>query len=248
MLERVQELPEGVDGIRARGEITKQDYENVVAPLLDAARREGRRIRLLYQFGPEFERFTAAGAWEDVRIGIQYLRLFERCAIVSDVGWIRDASQLVGTMMPCPVRIFGNHEWQEALDWLGKSAEGSRLSHRLLSEEGVLILEPEGALRSEDIEAIAMTVDPWIEAHGALRGVVVHARAFPGWENLSSFLRHLRFLRDYQRKVGRVALAADGKLAALTPKLAEHFVSAEVKHFAFTDLEAAVAWAAAERS
>ena len=30
---------------------------------------------------------------------MKYLRMFERCAIVSDVTWIREASQLFGAMM-----------------------------------------------------------------------------------------------------------------------------------------------------
>lgn len=246
MIERLQQLPAGIDGLRAQGRITKEDYERVVEPLLDGARREGRRIRLLYQFGPEFEGFTAGAAWEDTRIGFQYLRLFERCAIVSDVGWLREASRLVGTMMPCPVRIFGNKEWKEAVSWISSPMEGT-LPHRLLEPEGVLILEPERALRREDFEAVAMTVDPWVEAHGPLRGVVLHARSFPGWENLGSFLRHLRFLGDFHRKVGRVALAADSKLAELLPKLAENFVAAEVKHFGYDQLDAAVEWARTER-
>jgi hypothetical protein len=45
-----------------------------------------------------------------------------------------------------------------------------------------------------------------------------------------------------------VALAAHGELAELAPRLAEHFVAAEVKHFEFTELEAAIAWAKAGRS
>ena len=248
MLERVQELPAGVDGLRARGKVTKQDYEDVVSPVLDEARRAGRRIRFLYHLGPEFEGFTAGGAWEDARIGMRYLRLFERCAIVSDVGWIREASRLMGTLMPCPVRIFGNGEWEAAVTWLSGPAESPPVPHRLLLEDGVLVLEPERPLRRADFDAIAMTVDPWIEAHGRLRGVVVHAKTFPGWEDLGSFFRHLQFFRDHHRKVGRVALAADGKLAALLPRLGEHFVAAEVKHFPFAELEAAIAWAKAERA
>ena len=57
-------------------------------------------------------------------------------------------------------------------------------------------------------------------------------------------LRHLRFVRDHHRKVRRVALAADSRLAELAPRLAEHFVHAEIKNFGYDDLDAAVVWAA----
>ncbi|HXJ83683.1 MAG TPA: STAS/SEC14 domain-containing protein, partial [Candidatus Methylomirabilis sp.] len=83
----------------------------------------------------------------------------------------------------------------------------------------------------------------WIEAHGELRGLVVHAREFPGWENLESLVRHLRFVRDHHRSVRRVAVSAGGKLAALAPRLAEHFVKAELQHFGYDELDRAIAWA-----
>jgi SpoIIAA-like len=245
MLERLPELPAGIDGLCASGKVTQEDYEKVVLPLLEEARREGRRIRFLYHFGPAFTGFTAEAAWEDARLGLQYLRLFERCAIVSDIGWIREASRITGAMLPCPVKVFGNEEWQEALAWLSAPVSASAVSYRLLPEAGVLIVEPKGALKAEDFDAVALAVDPWIEAHGALRGLVVHAREFPGWENFGSFLRHLRFVRDHHRKVRRVALAADGKVAELIPKLADHFVNAELKQFAYDQFENAIAWASA---
>ena len=68
------------------------------------------------------------------------------------------------------------------------------------------------ALHGQDFDALALTVDPWIEANGELNGVVVHVRAFPGWENIGSLVRHVQFVRDYHRKVERIALAADGAL------------------------------------
>ncbi len=72
---------------------------------------------------------------------------------------------------------------------------------------------------------------------------MIHAREFPGWENLGSLWRHLRFVRDHHRKVKRFALAADTKLASLAASLAEHFGQAEVKRFPYEELEAATAWA-----
>jgi len=246
MIERLTDLPAGIDGLRAKGKITREDYDSVVQPLLDEARSQGRRIRFLYHFGPEFEGVTAGGAWEDARLGLRYLRLFERCAIVSDVGWIREASRLVGAMMPCPVKVFGNAEWQDALAWLTAPSAGGGVAHRLLSESGVLVVEPTGPLRAEDFDVLAMVVDPWIEAHGELRGLVVHAREFPGWENLGSLVRHLRFVRDHHCSVRRVALSAGGQLATLAPGLAEHFVKAELRHFGYEELDRAIAWASGD--
>jgi hypothetical protein len=90
---------------------------------------------------------------------------------------------------------------------------------------------------------LAFTADSWIETHGSLAGLVIHAREFPGWENLGSFLRHVSFVRDHHRKIKRVALAADSKLASLAPMIAEHFVQAEVKSFRYDEYQRAITWA-----
>jgi hypothetical protein len=85
----------------------------------------------------------------------------------------------------------------------------------------------------------------WLRSlpHGDLQAIVIHAREFPGWENLGSFLRHVRFVRDRHRKVRRVALAADGEFLHLAPRIADHFVQAEVRSFGYDELQEAIAWA-----
>ncbi len=243
MLERMQDLPAGIYGVRATGKVSKEDYDRIVAPLLEEARREGRRIRFLYHFAPGFAGFTASGAWEDAEIGLRYLRLFERCAIVSDKDWIRGASRVVGTLLPCPVRVFRDIERDDAVAWLAAPAAAAQLDHRLIPDRDVLVVEPHGRLTVEDFDAIAVTVDPWIEAGHELHGIVVHSREFPGWETVGSFLRHLQFVRNHHRRIRRVALAADGKMAKLAPALVETFVGAEIRHFGYGELERAIDWA-----
>jgi hypothetical protein len=243
MLEPVQNLPAGIIGIRASGTVTRDDYDTVFRPLLQRAHGEGRRVRLLYVFAPEFKGFTVGAGLEDVRLGFKYLRLFERCAVVTDLSWIGEGTQLLGTMVPFPVRVFGSVDQQAALQWLTTPLDDT-IAHRLLADVGVLVVEPTRPLRAEDFDALSSTVDPWIEAKGTLHGIVVHTRGFPGWTNLGSFLRHIRFVGDHHRKVARVALAADGTIAEMAPSLSDAFVQAEVKHFGYERLEDAIAWAA----
>lgn len=242
MLERLKDLPPGVYGVRARGKVTKQDYD-VLEPLLDTVRESGGDVRFLYHFGDDFEGFTAGAAWEDVRIGWQHLRLFKRCAVVSDHGWIRQSGQLIGTLMPCPVRVYDDAALDEAIQWLASPLEASNVSHRLIPEAAVVVLEVTGPLRAEDFDALALTVDPFVEAHGKLNGIVVHVEKFPGWQDFGSILRHLRFVREHHRVISRVALAADGVIAEHGPAFAEHFVAAEIRHFEHGALDDAIAWA-----
>jgi hypothetical protein len=244
MLERIEDVPPGIDALKAVGSVSKNDYETVVEPLVDSARREGRRIRFLYEFGPEFRSFTPAAGWEDLKVGISSMRLFEGCAIVSDTGWLRESTRLMGFLMPCPVRVFGAQDRDEALRWLSSLPEGPGVSHRFVPESQVLVVEADQPLRVQDFDALAVAADTWLESHEKLAGVVVHAREFPGWENIGSLVRHVRFVRDHHRKIRKVALAADSKLAALVPHLANHFVDAEVRRFGYDELDDAIAWAA----
>ncbi len=244
MLESLQDLPPGVQGVKAVGKVSREDYERVLEPMLEQAQREHRRVRFLYELGPQFEAFTPSAAWEDAKAGVRFLRLFEGCAVVTDLGWVKESTRFFAFMMPCPMRVFGSQERDQASAWLAALPEPAAVAHRLLPESGVIVVEVTAALRAQDFDAMAVTADQWIASHGELRGLVIHAREFPGWENLGSLLRHVRFVRDHHRKVGRIALAAGSKLAVLVPRVAEHFLKAEVKAFGYDALEDAIAWAA----
>jgi hypothetical protein len=148
------------------------------------------------------------------------------------------------SVMPCPVRIFGNQEFDKAIGWLSSLPEGAAVSHRVLPDSGVIVVEVEQALRAQDFDALAFTADNWIETHGYLQGLVIHVHEFPGWENFGSFLRHVRFVRNHHREVKKIACAADSKLASLAPEIAGLFIQAEVKSFGYDELDIAITWAA----
>ena len=243
MLVRLTDLPAVIDGVKATGRISREDYDRVMEPIIDAARREGRRLRFLYEIGPGFEGFTGGAAWEDAKLGLANLRSFEGVAIVTDVEWIARSTRLAAFLMPAPVRTFTLDGRAEAIEWLRTLSERATIAQRLVTDRGVLVVEVSQALRAADFDAIALTADTWIEANGRLNGLVIHARAFPGWENLGALVRHVRFVRDHHRHVSRIALAADSKLASVAPRIAEHFVQAEVKVFGYEELEKAIAWA-----
>jgi hypothetical protein len=98
--------------------------------MIEKAARAGNRMRLLYAFGPEFQRITAGAMWADARLGSTYLRLLDGCAIVSDIGWIRASSRAIGTWMPCPLRVYDNDERDDAIAWLAALSEHDDVSAR----------------------------------------------------------------------------------------------------------------------
>ena len=116
------------------------------------------------------------------------------------------------------------------------------LRHELLPEYGVLVLEPVGPLQTADFEALAKIVDPYIEQHGGLRGLMIAASRFPGWASFGALVSHIRFVKDHHRKIARIAAVTDDGFLAVLPRVASHFVDAEVRHFADGDRTAALSW------
>ena len=242
MLTKMENLPSNIIGIRADGKVTREDYEKILMPLLEEERAKGRRIRFLYQLAGDFSGFTAGALWNDFRVGVKYLRLFERFGVVSDVDWIRSATQIVGALMPCPSKAYRNDELPTAIEWLASEMAESKLKFELRNN-GVLIIRPDGPLRREDFDQLSEVIDPWIETHDRLHGLVVCIKKFPGWENFGSFVRHIDFVKGHHRKIRRVALVVDGALPDLMAKFASHFVEAEVKHFQIPEENRAIEWA-----
>lgn len=116
------------------------------------------------------------------------------------------------------------------------------IEHEMLSDKGVLIARPKGPLSAEDFRELARDADAYIEAHGQLKGLVICAEAFPGWDSVDGFLSHFRFIRDHHRKIAKVAFVSDSDVLALLPKIAGQFVSAEVRHFKSSELDEALHW------
>jgi hypothetical protein len=115
----------------------------------------------------------------------------------------------------------------------------------LFRDEGVLTLFPKGALTAADFAEVAALVDPYIESNGRLRGIMIRAAQFPGWDSFAALVSHVRFVQAHEKKVARVAVCTDSPLLGLAPALADKFVSAEVRAFPFTSHDEAFAWLAA---
>jgi hypothetical protein len=116
------------------------------------------------------------------------------------------------------------------------------VEHELLREEGILILRPQGRLEAADFEKLAREIDPYIEASGRLSGILLDAESFPGWKDFAALVAHLRFVRDHHRKVQKIAVVSDSTFLAVAPKIAAHFVQADLRHFSHGQREAALAW------
>jgi hypothetical protein len=112
----------------------------------------------------------------------------------------------------------------------------------LQQTSGVLMIRPEDSLEAADFERIGREVDPYIEANGKLHGLMIDAKSFPGWKDFGALIAHLRFVKDHHRKIERIAVVSDSSALTIMPKIASHFVKAEIRHFAQSQSEEALNW------
>jgi len=116
------------------------------------------------------------------------------------------------------------------------------ISYELDENAGVLIVRSEGKLEARDFQALSEAVDPFIEEKGGLNGIIIVTERFPGWENLDGMIEHMRFVRNHHRKIAKVAIVTDSRIADVAESLGKHFVKTSIKHFLFNDLESAKSW------
>lgn len=119
MIERLEGMPAGTIGLRAGGDLTKQDYELVLEPVLREAVESGE-VRLLFVLD-EFE--LKKEAWlEDAKtgleLGIAQRSAWKRMALVTDVEWVAKSMRLFAWMAPGKVKTYELDGLEEAQIWV----------------------------------------------------------------------------------------------------------------------------------
>lgn len=109
-------------------------------------------------------------------------------------------------------------------------------------EKKIALLEPDSALSKDDFDEAVKLIDPFIEEHGKLNGLIIHTESFPGWNSFGALVSHLKFVKNHHKKVSRIAFATDSAVGDLAEHIGSHFISAEVKHFPYRSLHEAKAW------
>ena len=116
MITRLDELPEGVIGFEASGKLAAEDYRDVVMPAIEEAAKSGE-IRFLMVMR-DFDGISGGAVWQDLKVGFEHLRGWKRIALVTDIGWMRHATDLFGWMTPGETKTFALDEHDQAIRWL----------------------------------------------------------------------------------------------------------------------------------
>lgn len=118
MLELIDGLPDNVAAFEAKGEVTEDDYQKVLIPTVDRVREQYGKVRCMYVLGAEFDGYSAGAMWDDAKIGMAHPRSWEKCAIVTDVDWLRRSIKAFGWMVSGEVKVFSNAELEAAKEWV----------------------------------------------------------------------------------------------------------------------------------
>jgi hypothetical protein len=119
MIQIVEGLPDNVVAILVKGRVTNEDCDKVLKPLLENLLKRHDKVRLYYEIGCRFP----GAAWEDLKIGMQYLPQWERVAVVTDVGWFRHSVNALRFLIPGEVRVFSTDDAYEGCAWISSPSE-----------------------------------------------------------------------------------------------------------------------------
>jgi len=114
MIELIEELPDNVVGIVARGRVTNEECDTVLRPAMERSLKRHRKVRLYYEVA---SRFPGAG-WENLHLAVKNLPQWERIAIVSDTGWVRHTVNALRFLLASDVRVFTTLEAPAGREWI----------------------------------------------------------------------------------------------------------------------------------
>jgi hypothetical protein len=125
MLRRMQDMPAATIGFEAVGEVDDDDWEDVVEPVLRAEIAAGRKVRLLYLFGPGAGDLEGDAMKADTGFRARHAKEFERVAVVSDESWIKPALRTLSFLVPGSARGFAVRDLAAAKTWLAEGVQAT---------------------------------------------------------------------------------------------------------------------------
>jgi SpoIIAA-like len=115
MIKELSDLPAGVIGFEITGTVRAEDYRDVVLPALERA-LAGGEVRAVIVI-PDFHGMSGGALWQDLKMGMEHLRAWKRIALVTDIDWVKYATELFGWMTPGEVKAFKLAQREEAIAW-----------------------------------------------------------------------------------------------------------------------------------
>ena len=118
MIEMLKGFPDTVLAAACRGQVTREDYETVLIPAVEAALKRHPKLRLYYEIAPDFTGIAPGAVLDDIKVGMEHLTRWDRIALVADVEWIRHTMMAFAFLLPCPIKAFHVADKAAARAWI----------------------------------------------------------------------------------------------------------------------------------
>jgi len=123
MITLIPDVPENVAAFKASGEITKEDFENLVIPHVKAKVNTFDELNYLFYIDTDLDQFTV-GAWmKDILVGLKNLTKWNRAAIVTDKKFVQNFTDVFSVLMPGEFKSFPQDDVENALYWCANGNE-----------------------------------------------------------------------------------------------------------------------------
>jgi hypothetical protein len=121
MIETLKDFPDNVVAFAFHGHVTKTDYQTVLIPAFEDRLKRHKKVRIYVEFAPDFAGVDPGALWEDTKLDFMLFFHWERCAVVTDEGWVKQVakfSEFFGFLWPGDYRAFSIAEADKARDWI----------------------------------------------------------------------------------------------------------------------------------
>lgn len=118
MLELINNLPKHVVGVRATGQVTKDDVEHVLISAIDRLVAETDKIQYLLVLDTEIKNWDL-GAWlSDAKVGLKHFTKWTKIAVVTDETGVEKFTDAFSAIVPGSAKGFKHSEIEEARAWV----------------------------------------------------------------------------------------------------------------------------------
>lgn len=110
-------MPQNLVAFKATGEVTKDDYKNVVFPSIKELLKHTDKLNYLMIIDTPLKNFTAGAWWDDMLLGLKEITKWHRVAILTHSHAINNFTDAFSVIVPGEFKGFMLEQYNEAVKW-----------------------------------------------------------------------------------------------------------------------------------
>lgn len=120
MIEEIKGLPPSVAAFKATGKISRNDYEDVINPVVHHIYDQYGKINYLLLLDTPLKNYSAGAWFRDALLGFVYFTDWEKIAIVTDKKGIKRFTDIFGKLIPGDTKGFMMNDLEQAKKWISE--------------------------------------------------------------------------------------------------------------------------------